>query len=80
MRLSIDGEESSEEAVGSLNFNNPPSSLQGVESRSSMLSQELERKEDICFDNPSSDPNIILEIRRVPVGSSGNGRERSEDT
>ena len=83
MRLSIDDEESFKEAVGSLNFNNPPSdpdSLLGMGSSSSMPSQE-----DIRFDNPQGDPNIILEVQRVPVGgnsSSGSApsQERSEDT
>ena len=79
MRLSFDDEESFKEAVGSLNFNNPPSypsSLQGVGSSSGMPPEE--RNEDI--DNPPSDPNIILEVRRVAVGSSGTGQERSEET
>ena len=81
MRLSFDDEESFKEAAGSLNFNNPPSdpdSLQGVGS-SSMPPEE--RNED---DNPpgASDPNIILEVRRVPMGSSSppQPEERSEDT
>ena len=72
MRLSFDDEESFKEAAGSLIFNNPPSdpdSLQGVGSSSNMLLQQ--RSEDSCFDNPPSDPNIILEVRRVSLGSSG---------
>ena len=86
MRLSSgsDDEESFKEAMGSINFNNPPSdpdSLQGVESNSgSMPSQETRRNEGICFDNPPSDPNIILEVRRVAVESSNPPQERSEDT
>ena len=80
MRLSSDDEESFKEAVGSLHFNNPPSnqdSLQEVGSSSSMPPEE--RNEDI--DNPpSDDPNIILEIRRVAVGSSSTNQERSEET
>ena len=74
MRLSFDDEESFKEAVGSLHFNNPPSdpdSLQGVGGTSSSMPHE-ERNED--------DPNIILEVRRVPVGSSSPLQERSEDT
>ena len=70
MRLSIDDEESFKEALGSLNFNNLPSdpdSLQGVGSSSSSMPFQ----EDNYFDNPPSDPNTILEVRRVPVGSSG---------
>ena len=60
MRLSIDNEESFKEAVGSLNFNNPPSdsdSLQGVGSSSSIPPEE----------GNEDDPNIILEVLRVPV-------------
>ena len=81
MRLSFENEESFKEAVGSLNFNNPPSdsdSLQGVGS-SSMPPQERNKLEDICFDNPPSDPNIILEVRRESVESSSPSQERSED-
>ena len=82
MRLSFDDEESFKEAVGSLNFNNhfsDPNSLQRVGS-SSMPAEE--RNEDICFDNPPSDPNIILEVWRVPVESSSSTppQGRSEDT
>ena len=89
MRLSFDDEESFKESVGSLNFNRSSSdsdSLQEVPVGSSMPSQE--RNEDVHFDKLSeslaSDPNIILEVRRVPVGSSSTGsaspQERSEDT
>ena len=88
MRLSFDDEESFKEAVGSLNFNNPPTdpdSLQRVGSSSSMPPEE--RNEDIiCCDNPPSDPNIILENLRVPVGSSSSvmgstpPQQTSEDT
>ena len=63
MGLSYNDEESFNEFVGSLNFNNPPSdpdSLQVVGSSSSMPPEE--RNED--------DPNIILEVRRVAEGSS----------
>ena len=73
MRLSFDDEESFKESVESLKFNNPPSdpnSLQRVGSNSSMPPQpeEMPVNEDVCFDNPpSDDPNIILEVRRVPV-------------
>ena len=70
MKLSFDDEESFKEAIGSLNFNNPlsdPDSLQLVGS-SSMPAEE--RNGDICVDNPPTDPNIILEVSRVPVGSS----------
>ena len=81
MRMSSDDEESFKEAVGSLVFKNPPSdpdSHRGVGSNSSMPPEERNH-EDI--DNPPSDPNTILEIRRVAVGSSsGTGQERSEDT
>ena len=60
MKLSYNDEESFKKSVGSLNFNNPPSepnSLLG--SGSSMLPKER-----------NEDPNIILEVQRVPVGSS----------
>ena len=85
MRLSFDDEESFKEAVGSLNFNNQlvasdPDSLQRVGSCSSMPYEERPENEDIYFDNPPIDPNIVLEVRRVPVGSSGPSQERSEDT
>ena len=63
MRLSFNDEESFKEAVGSLNFNNPPSdseSLQRVGSSSSSSMQPEERNEGICFDhNPPSDPNVM---------------------
>ena len=87
MGLSFDDEESFKEAVGSLNFYNPSSdpnsnSIQRVGSSSGMPLQE--KNEDICFDDPPSDPNIILQVRRVPVGSSSSSsmppQERSEDT
>ena len=80
MRLSFDDEESFKEAAGSLIFNNPPSdpdSLQGVGSSSSVLPQE--RNEDSCFDNPPCDPNITLEVRRVPVGSSSSTPPSGEE-
>ena len=68
MRLSFDGEESFKESA--LNFNNPasgPDSLQRVGS-SSMPPED-----------PNEDPNVILEVRRVPMGSSSPSQERSED-
>ena len=72
MRLSFDGEESFRESIGNLYFNNPPSdpdSYQGVgSSTSSMPPEEM-----------NEDPNIILEVRRVPVGGSSLSLERSED-
>ena len=73
MRLSFD-EESFKEAVGSLHFNTPPSdpnSLQRVES-SSMPPQEKNEDSSSSFINPTSysDPNIILEVRRVGSTSS----------
>ena len=76
MKLSFGDEDTFKESVGSLNFNNPPSdsdSFQGVGSSGSMPPGPQERNEDICCHgdhNPPSDPNIILEVRRVPVGSS----------
>ena len=85
MGLSFDDEESFKEAAGSLTFCNPssdPYSIQRMGSSSSMPPHD--RDEDICFDNLSSDPNIILQVQRVPVGSSSTSsmlpQERSEDT
>ena len=86
--LSFNDEESFKEAAGSLKFYNPPSdtsSLQGMGSSTGSSMLPRERYEDIssCFDNPPSDPNIILQ---VPVENSGSGStpsqelERSEDT
>ena len=72
MRLSFDDEESFKEAAGSLRFNNPPSdssSLQQMESKGIMPPQEI--SDDICFDSLPNDPNIILQVQRVPMGSSG---------
>ena len=78
MNLSFDDEESFKEAaIGSLNFNNTPSdsdSLQRVGSSSSMPPQE--GNEDICFNDIPSDPNIILQVQRVPVGSGSSGAGR----
>ena len=78
-RLSLDDEESFKEAVESLNFKNPqsdPDSLQRVGSSSGMPPEE--RNEGI--DNPPSDPNIILEVQQVAVGSSSPPQKRSENT
>ena len=91
MGLSFDDEESLNDSVGSLNFNNPPSdadSLQGVGSSGhGSMPPEERNAEDICFDNPPSDayddPNVILEIRRVGSSSSTSStppQERSENT
>ena len=55
MRLSFDDEES----VGSLNFNNPPSDTDSLQSSSSIPPEER-----------NEDPNIILKVRREAVGSS----------
>ena len=73
MRLSFDDKEPFEESVGSLDFNNPPSdsdSLQGLGSISSMLPEER---------NHDEDPNVILEVRREPVGSSSMPPEERND-
>ena len=67
-KLSFDDEKSFKEASGSLPFNNPPcdpNSLRRVGSSSVP-------PEDNCFNNnpPNDpDPNIILQVRRVPVGN-----------
>ena len=71
MGLSHNDEESFNESVESLRFNNPPSDPdlhQGVGSSSSSMPAE-EGNED--------DPNIILEVPRVAEESSS-GQERSE--
>ena len=73
MGLSYDDEESFNEFVESLRFNNPPSdpdSLQGVGSSSTMPGPAEEENED--------DPNFILEVPRVAEGSSSSGQERSK--
>ena len=82
MRLSFDDEESFKEAAGSLRFNNPPSDPDSLQRVGSSSMPPEEKNEDT--DNPPSDPNIILEVWRVPVGSVTTGstplQERSEDT
>ena len=50
MKLSYDDEESFKETVGSLNFNNPPSNSDSLQSSSSMPPEER-----------NEGPNIILE-------------------
>ena len=82
MRLSFDDGESFKEAAGSLRFNNPPSTsdtstLQMGSSTSSMLPQDSETNEDVCFNNPTSDPNTF---RRMGSSSSISPQEGSEDT
>ena len=49
MNLSFDDEESFKEAVGSLRFNNPPSDPNTLQQMGSMVPQDSERDEDICF-------------------------------
>ena len=61
MRLSFEDEESFKEAAESLRFNKPPSDLNTVENSSSLPPQE--RREDICFNNPSDDPNTLGVMR-----------------
>ena len=82
MRLSFDDEESFKEAAGSLHFNNHPLAsdtdtlaLQRVGSSSSMPPQERNDSEDICYNNPSSDPNTL---RRVGSSSSMPPQKRIE--
>ena len=67
MKLSYDDEP--EESVRSLNFYNPPSNPDSLQSTTSNMPPE----------DLNEDPNIILEVRREAVGSSS-GQERSEDT
>lgn len=83
MGLSFDDEESSKESIGGLNFNNSPSDSDSPQQVGSTSMALEERYEDISDNNPpsDSDPNIvILEVRRVPIGSSSStGQERDED-
>ena len=64
MKMSYDDEESFKESVGSLNFNKPSSNPDSLQSSSSMPPEE-----------GNEDPNIILEVRREPVGSSSPSQE-----
>ena len=75
MRLSFDDKESFKEAVGSLCFNNQNTLQQVGGSSSSMPPQDSERNEDIdiCFNNPPSNLDSIVESRT-------SAQERSEDT
>ena len=73
MRSSINEEDSFQEAVESLRFDNPLSDTdslaqQRVGSSSSLPLQE--RNEDICFSNPQSDPNTTIQQLELGVGSS----------
>ena len=83
MRLSFDDDKSFKEAVGSLNFNHPQSDSDSLEGMGSS-SNSMPPQEDIYFDNPPSDSNsIILDVRRVPVGSSTgstSAQEKSKDS
>jgi hypothetical protein len=67
MNLSFDDQESFREATGSLRFNNPPSDSNSLEptesSTTSMPRQPEERSDDICLDDPPSDPNTL---QRMP--------------
>ena len=64
MKLSFDDKESFKEAVESLRFNNPPSDHSDTIQRmgSSVLPQESEGNEDICFDNVSSGSNRLDQL------------------
>ena len=76
MRSSSDENDSFMEAAGSDHFNNPPSDpdipQQMGSGSSSMPPQDSERNEDICFDNPPSNPRIS--------SSSIRSQERTEVT
>ena len=69
MNLSFDDEESFKEAVGSLRFNNPPSDPNTLQQMGSMVPQDSERDEDICFNNSPSDLPVNI-LRRVGSTSS----------
>jgi hypothetical protein len=69
MRLSFDYPESFMEAAGSLRFNNPqsdsdPDTDQQVGS-SSMPHEERNDSEDICFNDPSNDPNTAIGVKKM---------------
>ena len=51
MKLSFDNEESFKEVVGSHCFNIPPSDPNTLQKMGSMLPQDSERNEDICFNS-----------------------------
>jgi hypothetical protein len=80
MRLSFDDKESfMEAAAGSLRFNNPqsdsdPNTLAHQQVGSSSMPPE-EMSEDICFNNPSNDPNTLQRIGTSSIQETW----RSED-
>ena len=78
LSFKFEDEESFKEAAGSLRFNNFPSDHNALQQVGSMLPQDFERNEDICFNIPPSDPNTL---QRLAVGSNSNmpAQERSED-
>ena len=60
MKLSFDDEESLKEAVGSICFNDLPSDPNTLQRIGSILPQDSERSEDICYNPPS--PNILRRV------------------
>ena len=75
MRLSFDDEESFMEAAGSLRFNPPTSSDPNI---NSMPPHPEERIEDICLDDPPSDPTRNT-LQRMGSTSSMPPQEKDED-
>ena len=67
MKLSFDDGESLKETVTSLCFNNPPSVPNTPQRTESILPQDSERNEEICFNDPLGDLNTL---RRVGSSSS----------
>jgi hypothetical protein len=66
MNLSFDDQESFREAAESLRFNNPPSDSNSLEPMDNSM-QRQERSEDVCLDDPLSDPNTL---QRMPSRES----------
>ena len=69
MKMSFDNEESLNVAVGSLYFNNPPSDPTSLQRMGSILPQDSERNEDICYNNPpsASDPNVPRQLESSSI-------------
>ena len=62
MKLSFDDEESLKEAVESLHFNNPPSDPNSPQQMGSMVTQDAERNEDVCYNDPPGCSNILHQV------------------
>ena len=62
--MNLSDKESFKEAVESLcyNISRAPSDPNALQRMESMLPQDSERNEDICFNNSPSDPNIFPRV------------------